>query len=418
MKVTTAILALAAAGSVSAAGGHRHRHHHVKRAPAATEIVTVPGPTVIAYELDGKIISKEEACEGIADGSLTWADGKAHPNACAPEFDGGQFFERPSSTSTPTPTPTPSTSIAEIPTTSVVQPSPSPEPEPEEPEEPESPSGGQGLDREFPDGKISCSDFPEEYGPLKLDYLGMGGWSGIQYVTQSGNAYSTIHTAIKGDKCRDGAMCSYACPPGYQKSQWPQIQGANGESVGGLECRNGKLWLTNPDLSKKLCIPGTGGVFVQNKLDEVVSVCRTDYPGTESEVVPLSADPGSVNPLTCPDAAEYYRWKGMDTSAQYYVNPKGVPTEEACQWGDGSRNIGNWAPVNLGVGRKDGATWISIFHNKPTTDADLDFNIKIVGDNLSGSCKYENGVYISETGSNKDGCTVQVMSGEATYVFY
>lgn len=437
MKVTTAILALAAAGSVTAAGHHRHRHQHLhaKRDPLATKVVTVPGPTVLAYELEGEVISKEEACKGIEEGFLEWAGDEEPENACPdePSRDGGQFFEKPSPTSTPAPSTTP----VEIPTPKPEpvkpspkpepKPKPEPEPKPEEPEEPEDDDddegdepgdSGEGLDREFPDGEISCSDFPDAYGPLNLQYLGMGGWSGIQYVTKSGNAFSTIHTAIKGDDCRDGAMCSYACPPGYQKSQWPETQGATGESVGGLECRNGKLHLTNPSLSKKLCIPGTGGVFVENKLNEVVSVCRTDYPGTESEVVPLSATPGSKNPLTCPDAAEYYTWKGQATSAQYYVNPKGVPTEEACQWGDGSRNIGNWAPVNIGTGKKDGATWISIFQNKPTTYEDLDFNIKIVGDNLSGACKYENGMYVSLTGSNKDGCTVQVMSGEASYVFY
>ena len=292
MKVSTAILALAAAGSVSA-GGHRHRHHHhhAKRDPLATKVVTVPGPTVIEYELDGEVITKEEACKGIKEGILEWADDEGHPNACAPEpsRDGGQFFEKPSTTSTPAP----STTHVEVPTptpepvkpTPKPQPKPKPEEKPEEPKEDDDPDtdlpgdSGEGLDREFPDGEISCSDFPDEYGPLNLDYLGMGGWSGIQYVTLSGNAFSTIHTGIKGSDCRDGAMCSYACPPGYQKSQWPEAQGANGESVGGLSCRNGKLHLTNPSLSKKLCIPGTGGIFVENKLSEVVSVCRTDYPG-------------------------------------------------------------------------------------------------------------------------------------------
>lgn len=114
---------------------------------------------------------------------------------------------------------------------------------------------------------------------MALDYLDLGGWSGIQYVTFGDKLISDIVTAVTGDDCHNGAMCSYACPPGYQKSQWPTTQGSTGQSVGGLQCKNGKLYLTNKDLSSKLCIEGVGGVHVQNNLGEEVAVCRTDYPG-------------------------------------------------------------------------------------------------------------------------------------------
>ena len=114
----------------------------------------------------------------------------------------------------------------------------------------------------------------------------IGGWSGIQYVKIDGKFVTKIVTAIAGDapfcKSRDGltAMCSYACPPGFQKSQWPSQQGINQESVGGLMCgTDGKLHLTNPELSTKLCIEGTGNVFVENKLGDIAPICRTDYPG-------------------------------------------------------------------------------------------------------------------------------------------
>jgi SUN family beta-glucosidase len=96
----------------------------------------------------------------------------------------------------------------------------------------------------------------------------------------------------------------------------------------------------------------------------------------------------------------------MSTSAQYYVNPKGVGVSDGCKWGSPGTPWGNYAPVNLGVGTKDGATWISIMANKPTTDAILDFDIEIVGDNLGGACSYSGGVFTSLTGSNSDGCTV------------
>ena len=143
-------------------------------------------------------------------------------------------------------------------------------------------TAGQGLDLEFPDGEIDCSTFPSEYGPIEVEWANLGGWAGIQYVTVEGDSVTHIVTAVAGGKgCIPGAMCSYACPPGYQKSQWPSTQGATGQSVGGIECNaNGKLSLTNPDLSKNLCIQGTGATHVQNKLSYNAAICRTDYPGT------------------------------------------------------------------------------------------------------------------------------------------
>ena len=130
------------------------------------------------------------------------------------------------------------------------------------------------------------------------------------------------------------------------------------------------------------------------------------YPGTEAETIPLRAG-ADIQPLTCPDGEKYYKWQGKTTSAQYYVNPKGYSTEKACQWGDGKLPIGNWAPINLGVGQNNGK-WLSVFQNSPTTNKKLDFNVKIKGDNLSGSCRYEDGTFYSETTSNDSGCTVSL----------
>ena len=142
-------------------------------------------------------------------------------------------------------------------------------------------SEGQGLELEFPDGEIDCTTFPSQYGPIEIEWANLGGWSGIQYVTVEGSLVTHIVTAVPGGKgCIPGAMCSYACPPGYQKSQWPSTQGSTGQSVGGIRCNaNGKLSLTNPDLSKTLCIKGTGAISVQNKLSSNAAICRTDYPG-------------------------------------------------------------------------------------------------------------------------------------------
>ena len=147
--------------------------------------------------------------------------------------------------------------------------------------------GGQGLDAEFPDGEIDCTTFPSNYGPIEVEWANLGGWSGIQYVTIEGDTVTEIVTGVPGgDGCKPGAMCSYACPPGYQKSQWPSAQGSTGQSVGGLSCNsNGKLTLTNPGLSKTLCIQGTGAVIVQNKLSSNAAICRTDYPGLSTDVI-------------------------------------------------------------------------------------------------------------------------------------
>jgi hypothetical protein len=136
-------------------------------------------------------------------------------------------------------------------------------------------SGGSGVDTnsntgvEFPSGVVPCDKFPSDYGAVPLPWFIPKGWSGIQI----GNA--------NGDKegiCVEDALCSYACPAGYSKAQWPAEQPASGESHGGLRCKNGHLTLTRPE-NKYLCQPGEPGVSVKNEMDQVVSICRTDYPG-------------------------------------------------------------------------------------------------------------------------------------------
>ncbi|KAL4892466.1 hypothetical protein BDV59DRAFT_202600 [Aspergillus ambiguus] len=417
MKLNSVALTLAAAGSLVAAEGHKgHAHrHHQKR-----EVTSTVDDTVIKYVLGGKTLTAEEVCKGIKEGYLMYANPSPDVDACAsltssststptptPTVAPAQFVET-SSSSTVTPTSTSSSTSSAAPTSAPASSSSSSG----------SASSATGLEATFPDGEIDCGTFPSAYGAIPLDYLGLGGWSGIQYVSWLDDLISDIVTAVTGDDCHDGAMCSYACPPGYQKSQWPTAQGSTGQSVGGLQCKNGKLYKTNPDLSDKLCIPGVGGVSAQNNVGETIAICRTDYPGTEAETIPLGLGHTELQPLTCPDGAKYYKWKGQTTSAQYYVNPKGVSTEKGCQWGDGSEPIGNWAPVNLGVGENNGK-WLSIFQNSPTTNKKLDYSVEIKGDDLSGSCKYDANKkkFVSNTGENDSGCTVQVMSGDATFVF-
>lgn len=433
------VLALVGATVASAVNHHAHQHlHQVKRDPTPVDYVSVAGPTVVVYKLNGRLIPEDEVQQGLKNGSLVLAsDGQlssAPPSSSyvAPSTQ-AQFFT-PTSSSSAAASTTSSSSIAAYsapssssseyvaPTTSsssqyvapTTSSSSSSAPSPSSyssGSSDSSDSSSSGVDRDFPDGEIDCSHFPSDYGPIDVEWMGLGGWTGIQSPGSSLGGFANIKTAIFGQSCTEGAYCSYACPPGYQKSQWPTTQGATGQSIGGIQCKNGKLQLTNPSMSKKLCMTGATEVDikVQNKLSQNVAVCRTDYPGTEGETVPLNAQPGQSQPLTCPDANNYYNWQGGKTSAQYYVNPAGVSVNDACQWGSSANPWGNFAPLNLGVGYSGGRAWLSIFQNAPTTNAKLDFSVEIVGDNVSGSCKYSNGQYCGDSGcSSTTGCTVRL----------
>lgn len=446
MKFSTNIaLTLATAGSIVAAQPHRHHHRHAdKRSPVETEVVSVPGPTVVAYELNGQTISQADVCSGIANGTLKWASGQgvnidcsssvaAAPSSTTPpqipsastapvssatssaSGVGAQLYqESPSASSTqdvattsasayaaPSSTSSPASSAAVSSLSSYSSSSPT--------------SGGQGLDTEFPDGEIDCSEFPSAYGPIEVPWLNISGWSGVQNVVISGGQVTDMSTEVSGGSCKEGAMCSYACPPGYQKSQWPSTQGSTGQSVGGLHCSGGKLRLTNAGLSKNLCIEGVGNVNVQNTLKTNAAICRTDYPGTESETVPLNTQSGHTAPLTVPDASTYYQWTGKPTSAQYYINNKGVKEADACSWNVDGSDMGNWAPSYLGVGKDTyGKTWLSIAstaQNNPKSYTPLDYTVEITG-NLSGKCRLQNGQYCSGdnySDCNKSGCTVSTI---------
>ena len=170
------------------------------------------------------------------------------------------------------------------------------------------------------------------------------------------------------------------------------------------------LNLSRPS-ARQLCTAGVGNIFVENHIEDNIAICRTDYPGSESETIPLDTEPHGRYPLTCPDATQYYQYMGAATSAQYYVNPAGTPIEVACRWGK-LGDTGNWAPVNLGVGRgATGMTYISIIPNNPTNpDGALNFSIDIIGNNLSGQCFYREGRIYSNDMDSPTGCTVSRVS--------
>lgn len=310
MRFAIALL-LAAAGPYAAASPspHRqHRHHHLE--PRNNDNVVV----IQQYQIGGQTVPLKDVCAGLKAGTLRLDDGTTKLDACndseAPANDTKnpppdvevvhkQDLVTTPNLDPPATTPAATTSAATISAATSTPSTPAsnkvtetstapPDPANTSTENP-SPStygndnspGGQGVDRDFPDGKIDCSDFPSDYGPIEIDYMDIGGWSGIQYPTFEGDSVSDIVTAVPGmQNCTIGAFCSYACPPGYQKTQWPSTQGKTQQSVGGLLCNSqGKLELTNPSLSTKLCTQGTGATKVENKLKKGACICRTDYPG-------------------------------------------------------------------------------------------------------------------------------------------
>lgn len=447
MKFSQVTLLVAATLAVAQPHNHIHRHPARHGSPVQGRDVvattTVPGPIVTVYELDGENIPFDEVEQGLANGKYVLV-GDSISTVLAPSttstFSSSSasststisissssseaaalFVEQkattsstptstyvaPTTSTTPTPTPTSTTEEAAKPTTTAA---------PAAATSSSSSTGsssGSGVDKEFPSGEIPCSTFPSEYGAVAAEWLGLGGWTGVQMVPGftglAAAAISYIETAISGtsEACTADSFCSYACPAGYQKSQWPSAQGSTGQSIGGLYCNsNGMLELSRTAYST-LCQEGAGGVNIENTLSQNVPVCRTDYPGTESETIALNVAAGATDPLCNPDASTYYTWEGAATSAQYYINPAGTAVSDACVWGSSGSNTGNWAPVNVGVGKNaDGETFISIFQNAPTNPTGkLNFNIDIEGD-VSGSCSYKNGVYYNNGVESSTGCTV------------
>ncbi|KAB5563581.1 hypothetical protein GE09DRAFT_1057207 [Coniochaeta sp. 2T2.1] len=413
--------ALAATLVAGAAAQPQHAHHHrhakkhaVEKRDAVTVTSVIPA-TVTVYVLEGKEVDIVEAKKGI-DGGDFIVVGSSTPtftpppppssSSAAPSISSqaAQFFELKSSSAAPAPVPS---SSAEVASPAAAAPKPA----------------ATGIDVPFPTGDDapSCDVFPSAYGAVPVDWYGLGGWASIQQPEGGLRAnvkIATIHSPITGP-CPKGGLCGYACPPGYQMSQWPETsQGATGQSVGGLYCDdNNKLRLTRPE-HPTICEQGAGGVVVKNSLSAQVAVCRTLYPGNEAMVVPLAAAPGSTNPLTNPDANTYYKWEGKFTSAQYYINPLGVSVEEGCVWKNPDRpnDTGNWAPNNIGVGKDAfGKTYISVFNNSPTSSAKLDYNVRIHGD-VSIECVLENGSYNHGDGN---GCTTALIDGGTAIVeFY
>lgn len=417
MKV--AILNLAVAASLATAQPHHHGHHHhqkrngspVEQRDAATAVTYVPA-YVTKYVLDEEDVTPDDAKAGLENG-LYVVVGESTPTFTPPppppattssaSKDGGIFIEQVATTSSPTSSAAPTTSSSTQAATSSASSGYA--------------TGATGIDADFPTGELSCEKFPSDYGALPLSWLKLGGWSGIQKTPKfkwGQSLIDYIETAIEGDTCQSGQFCSYACPEGYVQTQWPEAQGATGQSVGGLYCNDdGFLELTR-DSHTKLCEKGLGNIKIVNKMEKNVAVCRTQYPGTENMVIPLDAQPQGTFDLANIDSTKYYEWGSKATTLQYYVNQAGVSVEDGCVWDclNDHDECGNWAPTIIGTGQSaDGITYLSIFPNLPTSHAKLNFNIKITGD-VSMECELNSGQY----STSDTGCTTGVQAGGTAYI--
>lgn len=260
----------------------------------------------------------------------------------------------------------------------------------------------------FEDGVYDCDSLPTGQGVIPVTWVsGLdGGYTSIMNMD-----------GATSETCQDGYYCSYACQAGMSKTQWPSTQPSDGRSVGGLYCKNNKLYRSNSD-EDYLCVWGKEAANFTSQLDKDVSICRTDYPGSENMNVPTLLSAGSSAPVSVVDSDNYFTWQGGKTSSQFYVNNAGVSVEDGCIWGDASSGVGNWAPVVLGAGYTGGNTYLSLIPNPNNYDAP-NYNIKIQGTDGAttvGSCSYVDGTYVG--GSGSDGCTFTVTSGVAEFIFY
>jgi hypothetical protein len=312
MRVEYIITATALAAITVAKPHHMHRrvhpHGQIKRgtvyAPAAVE-------TQIVYWLDDHAISEEEVHEGIANGTLMWGnDGVLSTSTSGPVAlpTPPPASKHQVQITKPTPVPAPEkpkpvATELQKPAPPLETPSSEPAPSPSHDAPPEEQSSASSrpwadmvdkdghcteCDKEFPDGKIPCTEFPYGYGALPVANEGLGGWSGIQDPQYAGaDGFDDITTVVKGSCtdgtcCTTGSFCSYGCPNPYLKASFPLIQGRTGQSVGGLYCNeDGFLEMADGKIANTLCVQGSKrmGVKVQNKLAKSVSFCRTDYPG-------------------------------------------------------------------------------------------------------------------------------------------
>lgn len=426
-----ALAASIAAGATAQPHNHQHLHQHARKHMHGHGSEVEKREVVVEYAKEiatayvmvntGESVDSEKAEEGLADGYYSIV-GESTPTL---------------STSTTTPTPTPSTSTSSVvssstsssssaggeflevkvgKTSSSSVASTSTTSSAAKQSTTASSSSGSGVDSDFPDGEISCDDFPSSYGAVCISNAGLDCWAGLedvgvdQYTLGQTSDITSFSEAVSGG-ASSGMFAAYACPVGYDMAQWPDAQGATGQSIGGLWCgSDNKLYKTRSDGYSKLCQKGAGNVQVVNNLSDDVYFCKTLYPSTEAMVLPTCAGAGDTTEIYNPYQNQSFTWEGSSTSAQIYVNLKGIGVDNSCVWtapSPYSENAGNWAGLILGTSvNSEGITYLSLFHNTPTSSTPLDYNIKItIGSETPCIYDYSSNEITGDSDGD-NGCTV------------
>ncbi|GME71135.1 unnamed protein product [Ambrosiozyma monospora] len=263
----------------------------------------------------------------------------------------------------------------------------------------------------FEDGTIPCSQFPSVDHVVPLNWLGNGGWASV--MSADCQTYS---------ECKDGLYCSYACEPGYAKTQWPSTQPSTGQTLGGLYCKDGYLHKSNSD-ADSLCVKSKGGALLKSELSDNVALCMTDTPGSKKSVIPTNLEAGSTASLYFADDSSF-KINGNTIAAEYHINNAGVSVEDGCVWGKAGSDVGNWAPLILSAGNVNGIPLITLQKNSLNNwKTAANFNIAIEapdGCQIQGSCTYENGDFVDENHKpiDEDTCSIVIVSGFADIRFY
>jgi hypothetical protein len=164
-------------------------------------------------------------------------------------------------------------------------------------------------------------------------------------------------------ECTADSYCPFACEPGMVMNQWKKGSSyVYPESMdGGLYCdKSGKIVKPFPD--EPYCVPGVGSVTAVNKCGKVVAFCQTVLPGNEAMLIPTSVMDSATIAVPGPSY-----WGS--TASHFYINPPGHTTGEACIWGTGSQNIGNWSPYVAGANQDaTGNTYVKLGYNPIYTD--------------------------------------------------
>jgi SUN family beta-glucosidase len=148
----------------------------------------------------------------------------------------------------------------------------------------------------FVDGTMPCDSPPVQFGAedANVMYLGGNGWLNSQIGTPSAGGLANLRNAVgcptpshPGEK----VVCNYNCPGTRLPTQFANQRawmGANGESVGGLECRSdNRLYRINHD-NNILCMADSSAVTVEvvNNMAQPIAICKTNYPGQLNDRMP------------------------------------------------------------------------------------------------------------------------------------